>query len=283
MKRGFDIKGQVSGFVIVASLIVGAVGGVGYIVKVRNDARLNEEFFSQGEVKVQVDNIESAVLDCVENVGVEGLSVIGLQGGYYNKPSGSFELEDGFIPYYYDRGKFLMPSHEKIVEELEDYVNDEFGNCVGGLEFEGFDLRLGKGDVEVVIGEDSVLFEIDKRVRIEKEGKKIVFDLEEDGLSVESALKDILEVAEYMTESHKDNVEMYCISCVGEMAEERDVYVQRTLLSGDRVLVIIGENRTGDDVYLFSFINRYNGDEVDDDFKLNEGVLPNKPVALGGL
>ena len=276
MKRGFNIKGQVAVFVIVAILIVGVGGGVGYIVKVRGDARLNEEFFSQGEVKVQVDNIEDSVLDCLESVSLKGLEVIGLQGGYYNKPVGSFEMDEGFIPYYYDKGEFLMPSVGVIEGELEDYISEEFGKCVDGLKFDGFDLTLGKGDVGVVIGDDEVLFEVDKGVRIEKERKKIIFDLEEHGLSVKSALKDILEVAEYLTDSHKENAEMYCISCVGEMASERDVYVQKTLLSDNKVLIIIGENKTADEPYLFNFLNRYTGDEIGG-FELNGGVLPMKP------
>ncbi|MBT4165586.1 hypothetical protein HOE04_00945 [archaeon] len=282
MKRGIDIKGQVAVFVIVAILIVGVGGSIGYIVKVKNDVKLNEEFFSQGEVKVQVDNIESAVLDCLEGAGVRGLEIIGLQGGYYNKPLKSFDLDEGFVPYYYDKGEFLMPSREEIVMELENYVSDKFGDCVEGLEFEGFDLSLGKGEVDVVIGDNAVLFEVDKSVKIEKEGKKIFFDLEKHGLSVESALSDILDVAEYIIDSHKENVEMYCISCVGKMADERDVYVQRTLLSDNRVFIVIGENRTSEDVYLFNFINRYSGDEVDN-FGLNKEVLPRKPVALGEL
>ena len=276
MKKGFDVRGQVAVFIIIAILIVGVGGGVGYFVKVKNDARANEEFFSQGEIKIQVDNIDSAVLSCVEDVGVSGLEVIGLQGGYYNKPVGSFDLEEGFIPYYYDRGEFLMPSVSEIEKELEEYVSDEIGDCVEVLEFEGFDLKLGSGDVDVVIGDDAVLFEIDKSVRIEKDGHKVLFDLEEHGFSVESVLSDIFEVAEYLTESHKENAGMYCISCVGEMTKERDVYVQRTLLSGGKVLIIIGENRTADEPYLFSFLNRYDGEESDE-FKLNEVVLPKKP------
>jgi hypothetical protein len=277
MKRGFGLRGQVAVFVIVAILIVGVGGGVGYFVKVKNDARVNEEFFSQGEIKIQVDNIESAVLNCVEDVGLSGLEVIGLQGGYYNKPVGSFEMEEGFIPYYYDKGEFLMPSISEIEKELEEYVSEEFDGCLEGLVFEGFDLKLGKGDVDVVIGDDGVLFEIDKSVRIEKDGRRVIFDLKEHSLSVESALSDILEVAEYLTESHNENEGMYCISCVGEMADERDVYVQRSLLSGGKVLIIIGENRTGDESYLFNFLNRYSGNESDE-FKFEGAeVLPKKP------
>jgi len=277
-----SVMGQVSVFVIIAILIVSVGGGISYIVKSQNDAKLNEEFFSQSEIKVQVDNIESAILSCVDSVSREGLEVIGFGGGYYNKPAESFEIEDGFVPYYYDKGDFLMPSREKISKELADYVSNELEGCLNGLVFENFDLKLGRGNVEVVIGDDEVLFEIDKNVRIEREGRSIIFDLEEHGLSVKSALNDILEIAEYITDSHKDNVETFCISCVGEMAEERDVYVKRTLLSDNKVLVIIGENRTADDVYLFSFLNRYTGDEVDD-FGLNGEVLPRKPDNLEDL
>jgi hypothetical protein len=32
--------------------------------------------------------------------------------------------------------------------------------------------------------------------------------------------------------------------------------------------IIIGENRTSEEPYLFGFMNKYTGDEVSDDFKL---------------
>jgi len=274
MKKG--VKGQVSVFVIVAILVIVVVIGI-YFLKIRTESKLDKEFFAQEEIKVQVDNIYANVLLCIDIVGRKGLEVIGFGGGYYNKPAESFEIEDGFVPYYYDKGDFLMPSRENIESELEDYFEDNLGDCFDGLRFEGFEIEYKELDNEIIIDKEKVIFQVDSSIVVKKNGRKITYETKKDVVSVDSALSDILEVAEYITESHERDSKMYCISCVGEMAEERDVYVENVKISENLIYVIIGENRTSDDVYLFSFLNRYTGEEISDDFLLTGNIAEELP------
>ena len=63
-----------------------------------------------------------------------------------------------------------------------------------------------------------------------------------------------------MTESHEVNSAMYCISCVSDMAKEKDVYVNFNH-NGLNTLVTISENVTSSEPYYFRFVNKYTGDE----------------------
>lgn len=258
-----SVRAQVTVFVIVGLLIIGAVAGGVYIFRESSSSKIDEQFFSQVAIKPQFDNIHANVVSCIDDVCDEGLRTIGVQGGYYNKPEKFFDLGWAFVPYYYYVGDYLMPERGVIVDELSEYVEDNLEVCLDGLNYENFEIGLGMADVDVLIDNDFVKFDIDVPVVVGREGHKIDLDFDDYSVVKNSALSDILDIAEYITESHKDSAKTYCINCVGEMAEERDVYIQTANLPDESVYIIIGENRTGDEPYLFSFLNKYSGNEID--------------------
>ncbi|MBS3079693.1 hypothetical protein J4218_06225 [Candidatus Pacearchaeota archaeon] len=278
MKRGY-VKGQISIFIIVG-ILIGVIGIFGYGLKVQHDDAISNEFFSQEELKPQIENIQSNVFMCLYEPSKEGLRVIGVQGGYYNKPDKIFDLGNEFIPYYYYEGNFLMPSSEKIADELESLVEDKVDVCLNELKFEGFELEHSLPNAKVSIDSGEVIFKIDSLVGISREGKRIVVDTKDYSVSHASALKDILEVANYIVDSHRIDSKMYCISCLDKLAEEKDVYVQNIPFADNSVLVIIGENRTSDSPYLFSFLNKYTGEEISDDNVLTGEYAEGFPGSL---
>ncbi|MEK6860138.1 MAG: hypothetical protein AABX54_04975 [Nanoarchaeota archaeon] len=282
MKKGVYTKGQVSAFVIIGILIVIILIGV-YTFKIKNDAEISNEFFSQQEIKPQLENIQSNILWCLDENSRKGLETIGIQGGYYHKPDKSFDLENEFVPYYYYQGNYLMPSHEKITSELKDFVEDKVNVCLNELIFDDFQLKHTKPEANVVINEDEVVFEFDSSVTIKRGGKRAIFETKDYPVKQVSALNDILSVAEYITNSHKIDSKMHCASCIVKIAEEKDVYVRNIPFSNDSVLIIIGENRTSDKPYLFNFLNKYTNKEISDDFILTGEYAEKSPESSGGV
>ncbi len=273
MKKG--IRAQVTVFIIVGLLIIGGV--VFYFNSYT--AKRNVEYFSQEGIKFEVDNIYASIITCLEEVGIDGLEVIENQGGYYEVPLKYLDVNDledfnesgveGFVPYYYYEGEYFMPEREEIVGELTKYVDDNLDDCFDDFDFPGFELSYGNFESDVGINNEAVVFGADVKFKIEREGRKVSFDLSEYPVVVNSALSDILDVAEYITGSHKVDSKMYCISCVDDMAEEKDVYIQMIDLGDDSLMITIGENRTFFEPYYFSFLNKYTGEEVSDDFVLS--------------
>jgi len=77
-----------------------------------------------------------------------------------------------------------------------------------------------------------------------------------------SSLNEIIEVADFITESHTSNPDLMCINCITELAKERKLYVDFIAFEEDTTLVMILENRTMEQPYVFEFLNKYTGDEL---------------------
>ena len=254
-------RGQVTIFIIIAILIVTVIIFILFLVKTKSTSELDKEFFSQANIKPSLQNIQSFILDCMDETSKDALNVIGVQGGYYLKPEKAYDLQWVFIPYYYHKGEFLMPSKQRIESELNNYVDDQLRDCIENGEFNDFRLSYDSSRTRSMIKPGEISFEIDMPIQIKKEDNVVTIELEDYPITRNSSLYEILEVAEYITESHKRDPELYCISCVGEMAEEKDLYVDIMRFTEDSMMTVISENYTSSEKYSFVFLNKYTGSE----------------------
>jgi len=252
------IKAQTSVFIIVAVIVVAVIIGVYYLNQGKTQSNIQKVFSSLG-ITAQASVIESSILNCVEEVSEDSLTVIGIQGGYYNNPGNSFDLGWAFIPYYYDKGDFLMPKTETIEKELSDYVKDNLGICLENIETEEFEMKFKDSKTTSNIKENKVEFEIDLTITMTKGDLSSEFELENHPITVNSKLFEILEVATYITDSHREDPEMICINCVADMAEIRDLYIDMVDFGAEEstTLNIISENVSSGETYIFEFLNRY--------------------------
>lgn len=252
------VRAQTTIFIIVAIVVVAVILGLFYFSQGKTQSNL-ENVFSNLGITTQASVIESSILSCVEEVSKDSLVVIGIQGGYYNDPGNSFDLGWAFIPYYYDKGNFLMPETEIIENELSDYVEDNLGICLEGIEPESFEMKFKNSETTAKIKENEVEFKVDFSITMTKGELSSDFELKNHPVFVESKLFEILEVTTYITDSHKEDPEMICINCVADMAEIRDLYVDMLDFGADEstTLVVISENMTSAEPYVFEFLNRY--------------------------
>jgi len=250
-------KAQITVFIIVGVIIVALVGGAVYMGKVKMESDLAEKYFSQEGVKPQLDNIQESILNCIDITTKDSLVIIGIQGGYYNEPSEFFDLGWAFIPYYYNQGAFLMPSKEKISTELGAYVNDNFKYCLDEINVGDFEIDYKTPKTSATIKETMVTFTVDSSITIEREENQIKFETKKHKVEQSSKLFEIIEIADYITDSHKEDPDMICINCVAEMARERDVYVDMLDFDETTTQIIISENKTSEEPYIFEFLNKY--------------------------
>lgn len=254
MKRGCK-RAQISVFIIVAIVVVAVIGIVVYVSQAGS---VDKEFFSSSSIKPQVDNIKDSVLNCMKITSEDSLEVIGIQGGYYEEPKDFFDLGWAFIPYYYNEGSFSLPSKRTIETELGKSVNDNLKYCLDELSFEGFEVSYSEPRTKASIKENEIEFNINFPVTIEKENKRITFEAKDFPVSVSSKLFGMYEIAEYITNGHKEDPDMICISCVTDMSEERGLFVDM-LDFGDEVttLIVISTGDSGFYPLTFEFLNKY--------------------------
>jgi hypothetical protein len=268
-------RSQVTVFIIVAVILV-AVGGVALFTVKGNSKPNDDKFFSQANIKPDLNNIKTGILQCRDDSIKLSLDKIGIQGGYFDKPAKSLDIEWAFIPYYYSEGSYLMPARTKIQTELGKAVDKSFVDCINKLKFDSYAITHGTSKTTATINRNLVLFKIDMPLTIKKEDNTMVLEMSDAPAEKDSALFDILDVADYITNSHKNDSEMICVTCVANMAEERDLYVNTFDLVDNSILVVISENHTSSEPYSFEFLNKY---VVNENTDVILSPVPGAPVA----
>jgi len=246
-------RGQVSVFIFLAVVIIGGILLIGYFMKNNNDKKVNQEFFESEGVKPNLDKIENSIFDCVNVVSEESLESIAVQGGYYNAPDNYFDLGWTFVPYFYYNKIKNVPDVDFVESELKNYVQDNIYFCLNKIDVESFDLSYNVPDVDVEILDERVRFEVDMNVVVKKEKNSIQFDLRDYEIEYDSSLNDVLELANYVVDSHIDNPEDICIDCLVDRADEKNVYVDLIEFEDDSTIVIISENKYNKP-YAFEFL-----------------------------
>lgn len=251
-------RSQTTIFIILAIVIVIIIGVFFFVRSSSQKENLGREYFQQQGLTPSVKNIQDFIVDCQEEISKDALIRIGIQGGYNNQPDYYFDMEWAFIPYYYHQGLFLMPSKQTIEAQLSSYIDENLESCLDEITFPTFELRYSQPKTISSIRASEATFKTTLSTRIEHEGNTITFELNEHPTTLNSSLNEILEIADFITESHKQDPNMICINCVTELAKERNLYVDFIAFQEDTTLVMILENRTMEEPYIFEFLNKYN-------------------------
>lgn len=246
-------KAQVTIFIILAVLIVGIV--IGYIILKKFT---NEPGGEDIEVVIHDDYIKEFIFDCIKDTSSESLEIIGIQGGYYNQPDYYKDIGWAFIPIYYNRGIISYPDKNLVENELAAFVDDNLENCLNSFDYENYELTYKSSKTIAQINKDNVKFTTDLPLTLTKNNNRVRFQLKDHTVIINSLLYDILDVSKFITDSHNDNSDLLCINCVTDMANEKDLYVDVFEYGDDKTeLVVISENKTGSESYIFEFVNIY--------------------------
>lgn len=264
MKRGaFDNKvAQVSIFIIIAIMLVVGVGFL-YSIKIKNDSEKSSAYFSSVEIKPKLDLINDKIQECYKNSAQISLEGIAIQGGYYLEPKNYIDVNFSFIPYYYYNGEVIYPDKSEIEKELSLAFNDELYYCLKEINNSDFVLMFKKPMISTQINEKTIDFNVIMPIIIKKEDYFIVIDLKEfSPLQIDSKLSDIISLADYIADSNKNDSIMLCASCIANLAEEKDLYVDSLDISSSDTLIAITEN-TSYYPLTFMFANKYKEEKLE--------------------
>jgi hypothetical protein len=142
-------RGQVTLYVIVAIIIVLAVGIVVYTQRAAILTTINY-------VPEDIKPINSEISDCLKSVSEDGIYLIGLQGGYTTIPSTAFETNFSYIGYGYYNGQRLLPPRTQIESELNNYIELMLPKCADFSKFPEFEISNGDVKANSVIYDNFV-------------------------------------------------------------------------------------------------------------------------------
>ena len=252
-----NTKSQVTIFIIIAIIII--IFLAFFFLKKTEKKQIGQDldYFKRHGIQPSVENIQTFIIDCYEETSKHALKKIGFQGGYYNKPDYYYEMDWAFIPYYYYQGLQLMPNKKTIESELSSYVDNNLGSCVNEIQFPNFNLEYQQPSTQTSIKSESVKLNTNLPLSIDYKGTITTFQLRQHPLTLKSSLNDIIEIADFITNSHTENPDLMCINCISELAEQKELYVDFISLETDTTLVMILENRAMDKPYIFEFLNKY--------------------------
>lgn len=168
-------KGQVTIFVIIAILIVAAVG-IFFVFK---------DDLIRTPIPVSIEPVYMQFLDCVEENVLVGIDVIESQGGYISLPefekgsgyypfSSQLEFAGSAVPYwYYVSGngfeKEQIPSLSYMENELEGFVESQIHDCDFNSYYDqGFLILKENPKAKVNIKDNEIKVEIDMDMKIQK-------------------------------------------------------------------------------------------------------------------
>ncbi|MBI2669316.1 hypothetical protein HYX14_05740 [Candidatus Woesearchaeota archaeon] len=197
-RKGLDRKGQVTIFIIIGIVILFTFAGVTYVTK----KVVKEKVTAEGEpviaqVPQEFQPIQTYTENCLSQVGIKGLHILGQQGGYlYPELVGTYSatnptdadglnLEPLKVPYWHYNVK---PNAELVVQfatlqpklynkedpvlsieaQLSRFVEEKLADCLqeyAPFTQQGFTVELpeqseeiGGREVQVIIGDNTVNF-----------------------------------------------------------------------------------------------------------------------------
>ncbi len=239
-------RGQVTIFIVVAIVLVGAVG----------------LYFSlRGELKGDKFTLESEgiylfVENCIESTAEEAIYNIGQSGGYFLPPE--FSTASG-VPYYYYNGQNYIPYKEEIEEEISEYVNEMLSFCIKNfVDFPEFDVDESEVKTKTQIKNNKLIFDVEYPLRIIKgESTSLLKNFE--NIEIPVRLGIVYDAVEKIIQDQLDH-ENICLSCILDIVLENDLYIEMIDYDKETIIFIIRDenSKIDDESFEFKFANKYN-------------------------
>ena len=238
-------RGQVTIFIIVAIAIVAII----MIFFIFNK-------YKPETVDVEIEPIQLFVVSCIKTTGAEAISLVGEKGGYILSPENSI---DNRIAIYYDEGRNLMPSKEKIESEIESYVNDLLFFCTKNfIDFPDFEIEQGEISSEVLVGDNEVVLNVRYPLSISKgESTHSLKDFKDIKIPVRLGI--IYDSVLNITQQQINDNGQICLTCIDDLANEKDLYVEMNDYDSMTIIFSIRDenSKINNEDFVFNFANKY--------------------------
>ncbi|MBD3252127.1 hypothetical protein GF386_00155 [Candidatus Pacearchaeota archaeon] len=242
-------KSQVTAFVIFGIILIVLVSGFIF---------LESHIFNFNLKKIgnEIEPIHLIIEDCVSEIAERAVLHVGKKGGYYEEiPEPSFE---GRFPYYFYDGKNYIPDKEEIEHELSLYMNERLPDCVDFSDFSDLDIDRGKVYSNVLIKDESVIFDIEYPVSITKEGEKTYF-LRDFKTDVPVRLGKIYNAIRIFTFDQVKHGNDTCNVCLNAITRGDYFRVNVYNINENATLfTFIDNNSSLQERFIFNFVNKYN-------------------------
>jgi hypothetical protein len=216
--RNFGKRGQLTLFVIIAIVIVVAVG---LFFVLRGDAPETEA--EDVVVSVEIAPVKNLVESCIETATFDSVYLIGEGGGYIYPPYDLSDI-DGYTYYFLD-GKTYLPTMREIEGRLADNVEASVLLCVDDFEsFNNMRIEDDEMDIKIDVFDNKVVFDVNYplSIRIGQDSSS----LDDFGkFEVEARLGKVYSVVEDLIQEGVYDDGMVCLSCFMDAGYENNLTI----------------------------------------------------------
>jgi|TARA_B100002003_G_scaffold142270_1_gene131635 hypothetical protein len=255
----FQKKGQITFFIILGIVLVVSFALIFYLFQNSTD-KGESEIQQIQSFELSTSPINSYVESCIESVGEDAILWIGNHGGYFEVPTYNPDDYQGTAYYFYvDRN--IMPSKEKIEQELSKYMDSELFFCIRNfIAFEemGFEIEQGKINTTTMIRPNNVLFNVNFPIKISREqNTKQLVSFQ--GSINNVRLSTIYDVSKSIIYEQMNDYNSVCLSCIIDGGIENDLHIDISRGDNSSLLFTITDYNTiiNDMPYEYRFANKY--------------------------
>jgi hypothetical protein len=241
-------RGQVTLYVIIAILIVSAVGIIVYTQREAIKVTLTPV---PRDIKPVYNEIESCLKTTTEN----GLYLIGMQGGYASLPGNSFETVFAFIGYGYYNGQKTLPSLKQIENELNNYIELMLPQCVDFSAWPELEVTQGDINAKSAILDDFVTVDVEWPLTFKRE---TTYQLKTFSTRVNVRLGKIYNITDKIVSGEVSDPGSIDLSYFIDVGEKENMTVSMLPFNNTIVYSIKSENSIVDNKsYVWFFANKF--------------------------
>lgn len=202
-------RGQVTIFILVAILIVATI--ILFFMLIGSSGKEDVSFIPDSDLHL----IRSSIIDCIDSVAIDGVRLIGLQGGYIFSNNDSLDTGTSNMAYGYYNGENTLPALKEMQNEINDYIEIALPVCFDESQFGDFDLSFGEIESNTEIEGSSIMFSIEYTLFASRESASSSLE-QEYKTEIFIRLGDIHRRAIEMIEKEKENPGYIDLSLLGE-------------------------------------------------------------------
>ena len=246
MKKGVK-RGQITIFIIIAILIIAVVvlfftfrGGLKF----------------EKPVSPETAEIQNFVQKCFDETSESAVFDIAERGGYEDSSKVSSTIVFN-TPYYIKNNKNLMPSKEKIQDEISKYILKQIDFCIDNFAlFPEYEIIKEKMIIETKIERDRVLVEVNYPLTIKKgESSSKIKEFNSEVPVQFGVVYDA--VAEFVAKSI--NYQGVCINCLIDISSKNSLQSSFSDYDDKTTIFIINDpqSKLNNREFVYVFANEY--------------------------
>lgn len=160
-------RGQLSIFLLLILVLLIVVGFVLYL----NPEETAADVKKTTESSLDIAPIRVYFDTCIDSIAQDSLILFGLQSGNMGAYNANGDAVFLVFPYY-KNGKNVAPLINELENEYSSYLEKHLPSCTENTYFPGYEISLGKVDVDASFQENIVFLEIDYPLTISSKNSK---------------------------------------------------------------------------------------------------------------